>query len=343
MNSRVKLIGVDLGFGFVKAFDGQQPIVMPTALTVHGRPDGEAPSDPLAPDLGLQMMVDGQEVFVGHRAADDWRAPQRPRRPERLFGDYGRRLVLAALGSYIEMENPLHVVLGLPVSHFQRLKSTFETCLLGYHQTAWRQPDDSRIPKNIHIRKIHTVPHPMGTFSGLILDADGRMQDDKFGDQKVVLVDIGLRCTDVILMDRMRFSNRCSATIEMGIGRGLKAIERKLYKESGVRPRFDQLYQAVRLGYIRIADQTYNLERVRNKAFARVAEELADNIAHLLTPAWDLDRLLLTGGGARELADHIAPRLPGDVSQIQNQQDARLNNAQGQWRLARSRWGASSL
>ena len=66
---------------------------------------------------------------------------------------------------------------------------------------------------------------------------------------------------------------------------------------------------------------------------------VAGRIGRMLTAEWDLDRLLLTGGGARELAEPIGPLLPGEVSLIENVQDLRLNNVQGQMHLARSRWG----
>jgi hypothetical protein len=65
---------------------------------------------------------------------------------------------------------------------------------------------------------------------------------------------------------------------------------------------------------------------------------LAESIGRLLATHWDLDCLFLTGGGSRELAAIIGPLLPGEVLQIENEQDVRLNNAQGQLRLARSIW-----
>ena len=343
MKNRTKLVGVDLGFGFIKGFDGQQAVIMPSILAANGRPQEASETALTAPEDGLHLAFEGETLFVGHRAACDWRSPELPRRPARLFSDYGRYLVLAVLATYTEMENPLHVVIGLPVSHYQRLKDAFETRLIGYHQMAWMRPDGSRIPKNVHIRKIYTVPNPMGTYSGLIMDANGRMQADKFKDQKTVVVDIGFRTTDVIAMDCMRFSNRYSGTIDMGVSRGFEQIARKLEAEAGRSLSFDQLYQAVRLGSIHIDMQRYTIERVRREAFSRLAEQLADNIGHLLSAAWDLDSLLLTGGGSRELADYIGPLLPGEVAQIENEQDVRLNNAQGQLRLARSIWGVSGL
>ncbi len=341
MNSRIKLIGVDLGFGFAKGFDGQRPVIIPSLLSEHGRPDnatGSIRSEHLA---GLHLAVDNTEYFVGRRADCDWRSPRIPRRPDRLFGDYGKYLVLAVLAAYTEMENPMHVVIGLPVSHYQRIKTPFEERLLGYHKVAWVEVDGSRRPKNVHIRKLHTIPHPMGTYSGIIMDARGQIQADKFKDRKIAVVDIGFRTTNVIAMDRMRFSNRNSGTIELGVSHGLERIDRKLRDETGQRLSFDQLYRAVRVGHLRIEDQAYNIKRVRREAFRLLAEQLADNIAHLLAAAWDLDSLLLTGGGSRELADYLGPLLPGEVSQIENERDLRLNNAQGQLRLARALWGVS--
>ncbi|MDJ0808591.1 MAG: ParM/StbA family protein [Desulfobacterales bacterium] len=343
MKNPTKLIGVDIGFGFAKGFDGQLPIIFPSILSHHGRPEEAAGPEQGAPGLGLHIEINGEGYFVGRRADCDWRSPQLPRQPDRLFGAYGKHLVLALLSAYTEMESPLHVVLGLPVSYFQLLKASCEAGLIGYHKLVWVEKDGSRIPKNIHIRKLHLVPHPMGTYSGLVMDANGRLQAEKFRERKIAVVDIGFRSTNVIAMDRMRFSNRYSGSIDLGISRGFERIERKLRDETGRSLTFDQLYQAVRMGHIRIEDQTYNIERVRREAFSLLAEQLADNIGHLLAAAWDLDNLLLTGGGSRELADYIGPLLPGEVSQIENEQDARLNNAQGQLRLARALWGASGF
>ncbi|MDJ0668906.1 MAG: ParM/StbA family protein [Desulfobacterales bacterium] len=336
---RFKLIGVDLGFGFTKGFDGQRSVIVQSVLSEQGRTDDSPGTDRLGPDRGFHITADDGDFFVGDRADCDWRSARHPRQPERLFGEYGKRLILAVLADFTEMERPLHLVLGLPVSHWQRLKETFVARLVGYHQIRWLQPDGSRIPKNIHIRKIHTLPHPMGTYLGMLMDADGRIRDEALKDQKVVLVDIGFRSTNVIVMERMRLSNRCSGTIDLGVGRGLEAIDRKLRQQSGYAPRFDQLYQALRMGHIRVEGQTYNLERIRAEAFGRLAEELAARIDRMLTTEWDLDRLVLTGGGARELAEPIGPLLPGAVSLIENLQDLRLNNVQGQLHLARSRWG----
>ena len=335
----IKLIGVDLGFGFTKGYDGQRSVIVQSVLSDQGLTADSPGADRLGQDRGFHILADDGTFFAGCRADGDWCSPLRPRQPDRLFGDYGKRLILSVLSDYTTMESALHLVLGIPVSHWQRLKEPFVERLVGYHKIRSLQPDGSRTPKNIHIREIHTVPHPMGTYLGMLMDANGRMRDDTLKDQKIVLVDIGFGSTNVIVMEHMRLSNRCSGTIDLGVGRAFEAIDRKLRQESGHVPRFDQLYQAVRTGSIRIEGQTYNLERIREEAFGRLAEELAARIERMMTVEWDLDRLVLTGGGVRELAEAIGPLLPGEVSVIENPQDARLNNVQGQLHLARARWG----
>ena len=249
---RIKLIGVDLGFGFTKGFDGQRSVTIQSVLSEDGRTDDTPGAGRPGQDQGFHLEVDEGTFFAGSRADCDWCSSLHPRQPDRLFGEYGKRLILSVLSDYTTMESALHLVLGLPVSHWQRLKEPFAACLVGYHKIYSLQPDGSRMPKNIHIRKIHAVPHPLGTYLGMLMDANGRMRDDALRDRKIVLVDIGFRTTDLIIMERMRLSNRCRATIDLGIGCGFEAIDRKLRQKSGHRPRFDQLYQAVRMGSIRI-------------------------------------------------------------------------------------------
>ena len=241
MNSPNKPIGVDLGFGYTKGFDGQRSVIIQSIVAEDGRTEASPGSERRGQDQSFHILADDGAFFAGSRADCDWNASRLPRQPDRLFGEYGKRLILAVLADYTEMECPLNLVLGLPVSHFQRLREPFEERLLGYHKIRRLQPDGSRIPKNILIRKIHTVPHPMGTYLGMLMDANGQVRDDALQDQKIVLVDIGFRCTDVIVMDRMRLSNRCSGTIDLGIGRGFEALDRKLRQEAGQAPRFDQL------------------------------------------------------------------------------------------------------
>ena len=53
---------------------------------------------------------------------------------------------------------------------------------------------------------------------------------------------------------------------------------------------------------------------------------------------WDMDAIVITGGGAMELAKILQPLIPGNVIPLQNNTDARLNNVQGYFKYGRHLW-----
>jgi plasmid segregation protein ParM len=56
---------------------------------------------------------------------------------------------------------------------------------------------------------------------------------------------------------------------------------------------------------------------------------------------WDIDSIILSGGGSMELAPFILPQIQGNVIPLASDVDARLNNVQGYLKFARYKWGYS--
>jgi hypothetical protein len=173
------------------------------------------------------------------------------------------------------------------------------------------------------------------------MDEDGCYRKSEYNDLKIALVDVGFRTTNIMVMASARFCNRGSACIEMGIAAGFEKIARRLARETEYIPDLNRFYRAVRMGFIRIDDQEYNLTKLREETYQDLSQALADRINDTLRNDWDVERVLLTGGGAADLAEVLAPLIDGEVVLIENDPDVRLVNAQGQLRLARHMWGAS--
>ena len=237
----------------------------------------------------------------------------------------------------------MHVVVGLPVTYFQQWETELAERLTGYHKIGVYQPDGRCARKNIHIRKVHVVPHPLGTFTSLIMDHEGRLRESEYQQKKIAIVDVGFRTTDIMVMASGRFCNRGSGTIEMGMANGFEMVAGKLYRETGTVPDLNRLYRAIRMGFIRIEDQEYNLKKRREEMYRHLSSALADRINYGLKDDWDIERVLLTGGGASDIAEELALLIDGEVVLIEHDQDVRLGNAQGQLRLARHMWGTSGL
>jgi len=340
MNRQPKLLGLDIGFGFTKCADGEDAVIFPSSLR-----RGFTPSDSAG-----RPAVGGYDIAApdgDYRVGDDTGSPSLledfARRPELLWDICAQYLALTAVAPFSEQECPLHLVVGLPLSQTPQWEKPLAERLTGYHKIGIYQPDGGRANKNIHIRKVRIVPHPLGTFATLILNARGYLRASPYRASKVALVDIGFRTTDVMVMTGGRLSHRGSGTIDMGMANGIEAIAAKFAQNASPPPDLQQLIGAIRRGFIRIEDQEYNLQPLREATYQRLAAALADRINHVLREDWDLENVLLTGGGAADLAEDLAPRVKGDVIMIDHHQDPRLNNADGQLRLARHGWGATGF
>jgi len=340
MNRLPKPLGLDLGFGFTKCIDGERTVIFQSHMRQRS---GESDVATELPEETYHIARDGQDYIVGNDALGASLFEDFARRPERLIDAYGKRLVLTATAPFSSHETPLHVAIGLPISYFQHWATELTKRLTGYHKIGIYQADGRCTRKNIHIRKVHVIPTPLGTYTGLILDADGRRQACEYDDLKIAVVDIGFRTTDVMVMASGRFCNRGSGTIEMGMANGFEKIAGRLYRESGVIPDLNRLYKAIRMGSIRIEDQEYNVTKLRDETCREVSVALADRINYNLKDDWDIERVLLTGGGAADAAATIAPLIDSEVVLIEHEQDVRLSNVQGQLRLARHMWGASGF
>jgi plasmid segregation protein ParM len=340
MNRQPKLLGLDIGFGFTKCVDGEQSIVFPSSIRRGFSP----------PDSAGRPAEGGYDIATqdgDFRVGDDTGGPSLlsdfARRPERLLDTFGSHLALTALAAFSEQECPLHLVIGLPLSLTPHWEGPLTKRLTGYHKIDIYQDDGQCVRKNIHIRKVRIVPHPLGTFATLIMNAKGYLRASPYRKSKVALVDIGFRTTDVMVMTTMRFSNRGSATIDLGIADGIEAIAAKLCQTTPALPDLRRLLNAIRRGFIRVEDQEYNLQALRETTYRWLAAAMADRINALLREDWDVESVLLTGGGAADLAEDLAPLVNGEVTLIEHHQDPRLSNADGQLRLARHGWGTTGF
>lgn len=340
MTRQPKLLGLDIGFGFTKCVAGEGTLILPSCL--H-RVLNERDAATLPREGSYRIELDEGHFIVGDDAAGTTPLNHFARRPERLINAFARVLGLTAAAVFSEHERPLQLVVGLPVSQARQWEAPLVDQLSGYHKIGVYRPDGGCVRQNIHIVKVHVVAQPLGTFASLIMDHGGNRRPSDYGEKKIALIDIGFRTTDIMVMNAARFCHRGSGTIDMGLADGFEAIARKLDYETGCLPDLDRLYRAVRMGFIRIEDQEYNLRRLREETFRRLAAALADRIDYQLRDDWDLECVLLTGGGAGELAEDLAPKLDGEIVLIEHEQDLRLSNAQGHLSLARHRWGASGL
>jgi plasmid segregation protein ParM len=342
----MQVLGIDIGFGFTKATNGTDTIIFKSLL-------GESAEIHYWADFGdnrsadhIHVTIDGKSYFIGDLAEQQSRTPKFTLDQEKLITEYVRVLALTAAGLLTrnghQVNVPLNVVSGLPIGFFKRNHERFQGILSGHHSVTYHSPHGQLTTKELYINKVRMLPQPLGSLLNLLMDAQGKVSNKELATQKIGVVDIGFRTTDFTIMDRMRYIDRGSRTIDSGMSKAFGLIAQKLQEKCGVSVELYRLYQAVEEGAIRMRGKSINFAGIRDQVFEHLAGAIAGEIDRLWSHDWDTDLIVLTGGGSRELARHLKPLIDGNVVPLEPHLDSRLNNVFGYLKYGNFAWSAAN-
>jgi plasmid segregation protein ParM len=183
------------------------------------------------------------------------------------------------------------------------------------------------------------LPQPLGSILNCLMDDSGKIINDELDNQKVGVVDIGFRTTDFTILDHLRYIDRGSRTFDNGISKGFGVISNKLREKCGVSVELYRLYKAAEEGTIKMRGHGFSFEKIRDQVYSQLASTIANDLDRLWADDWDIDSIILTGGGCRELAGYLQPLITGNVIPIDSNADPRLNNVLGYAKYGRYIWG----
>ena len=183
------------------------------------------------------------------------------------------------------------------------------------------------------------LPQPIGSVFNLLMDDRGKITNMELKKQKIGVVDIGFRTTDFAILDKLQYLERGSSTLDIGISNSFKVITNKLQQQAGVNVELYRMYDAIDMGSIKIRGKEYDISNLRDQMYAQSAGTIAKNINRLWAEDWDIDTIILSGGGGKELAKYIQPLIEGNVIPIDINTDGRLNNVQGYLKFGQYKWG----
>lgn len=329
--------------GFTKAYDGEThalfPSVIEPAATGTDAPDMEKGVG----EAGYDIEIDGEGLRVGGRTGSSGTRQRNAPDSTALVSRFARPLLLTAAAAFSDRECPLQVVTGLSVTDHPDLQNRLLEQLEGFHKMRFANPGNPSETRNIHIRKIRVFPKPMGTFARLVMGPDGAIAHGEYVDAKIGIVDIGFRTTDAIIVDRLRYCNRGADTFDIGTARCFDTITKRLRQESGVSVDTETLFQGLKLGYVKIKGQEYRLTNLKEQIYRQTALEIADRVNYLWKDDWDIDVIIMSGGGGHLLAGTVGDQFKGEVHLLENSIDSRMNNVMGYYLLGINTWGASGL
>ena len=342
----MQVLGIDIGFGFTKATDGKNTVIFKSLF-------GDADEIQFWADFGdnsplnhIHVSVDGKSYFIGDLAEQQSSVLNFTLDQERLITDFVRILALTVAGMFLKnggtINVPINVVSGLPIGYFKQNYERFNEILTGHHSITYHSYNGQKTTKEIYINKVRMLPQPLGTVLNLLMDDNGKIINQELANQKIGVVDIGFRTTDFTILDHLRYIDRGSRTIDTGISKGFSVIANKLREKCGVSVELYRLYRAAETGSIKMRGHGFTFTKIRDQVYAQLAASIASDIDRLWSDDWDIDTIVLTGGGCRELAQHLQPLINGHVTPVDPVADPRLNNVQGYIKYGRYIWGEAA-
>jgi len=342
----MQILGIDIGFGFTKATSGTDTIIFKSLLGDAGEIQYWADFGDSRPADHIHVTIDGKSYFIGDLAEQQSRAPKFTLDQEKLISEYVRVLALTAAGLLIpngpQVNVPVNLVSGLPIGYFKRNQERFHGLLTGHHSVTYHSPGGQSVSREVYINKVRMLPQPLGSILNLLMDDQGRVSNRELAAQKIGVVDIGFRTTDFAIMDRLRHIDRGCRTIDSGMSKAFGLIAQRLQEKCGVAIELYRLYRAVEEGAIRMRGKSIRFGDIRDQVFEQLAGTIAGEIDRLWADDWDIDLIVLTGGGSRELARHLKPLIDGNVVPLEPHLDSRLNNVFGYVKYAKFVWGAAA-
>jgi plasmid segregation protein ParM len=340
------VLGIDIGFGFTKATDGKDTVIFKSLFGDAGEIQFWADFGDNSPIDHIHVTIDGKSYFIGDLAEQQSSILNFTLDQERLITEFVRILALTVAGMFLKnggtINVPLNVVSGLPIGFFKQNHERFNEILTGHHTVSYHSHNGQQNIKEIYINKVRMLPQPLGSLLNLLMGDNGDIIDEELANQKVGVVDIGFRTTDLTILDHLRYIDRGSRTIDTGISKGFSVIASKLREKCGVSVELYRLYKAAEIGSIKMRGHGFTFTKIRDQVYSQLAGTIANEIDRLWTDDWDIDTIILTGGGCRELFSYLQPLISGNVKPIDPLQDPRLNNVRGYIKYGKYIWGESS-
>ncbi len=326
-----KNFGVDVGFGFTKSIEREGKVLFPSVVgeahDIRYQP-GFNPRDPLNK---ITVDLEGDRFFLGRLAIKQSSLLRNTLSKERIISRESRALFLAALGILFDEEMGVaNMVTGLPVDEYTEFKDQLQEMLLGPHN--FRINGQNKI---VRLGKVRVIPQPFGTVFNLLLTPEGEIADQKLGYSRLGVIDIGFRTSDFCVSDNLEFIDHLSSTSTVALKDAYDLVSRGLNEQFGINRSPYQLEESIREKKVGYQGSEVDIEELVEDAYSTVARKVVSEVVSRWPERWDLDRILVTGGGGITLFNYLAEELKN----LQLVEKGQFSNASGYLKVARRSWG----
>ncbi|HHT02366.1 MAG TPA: ParM/StbA family protein [Firmicutes bacterium] len=302
-----KRVGLDVGYGFVKATDGAKGFSFPSVIGQgHEKPvfSTRMEKRPLIEDL--KVSIGGDSYFVGRAAMRHAKYVQRDLSYTRAADGMFQVLVFSALSLFADgQQNEFKVVTGLPPERMHLMQDVEKRMQQRVTVTLHEGKRSKDI--DIWVSDVEVVPQPLGTYWSYVLNSQGIAKGDLSG--RVGIIDIGFRTSDLALIEDGDYVPEKSKTIPVASSTAYSHITEGLVTKYGFEAEGYILDEAVITKKINVSGESLDITDIVKSAF----QKLASAVLIEMNSFWrlqDLDLMILSGGGGKGIYEFLLPAIP---------------------------------
>lgn len=301
-------IGLDIGYGVVKATTAEQVITFPS-ICGHAREIKFRAEEIASRYPGDQLTDDTGAWFIGDLAAsqlppgEQLRLRGRTANEDRLGNVFRVRLAKAAIGKLLAGHNngeAIHIKLstGLPTDHM-RDQAALKAALVGQHAIC---TDTANFVANV--TEVHVMPQPYGALFSQFLLPTGQL-NPHFTWNRAGVVDVGTYTVDLIVDDNGEYIDMESGSVESGVYTAQQRIAELLERDYRQKMSTKVIERLLRTGYFQSHGEPVDYRREVQEAL----EPLRSATVNLMGEKWktgaNVEIIFLAGGGAALVEDVV--------------------------------------
>ena len=315
-----RVIGIDVGYGYTKIVtDNGNGMVTPLSFrSIVGTYEDGIQVEGLKSVAKEIVTVSNQRFLVGDGALKHSSRILNGREKDWIGSVAYRALLMHALQLAESNSVNLTIITGLPVSYY---RSDREKLINIIREIACNFCIDCNVK---------VIPQPLGSFFNLLLNSNGTVATQTLASEKVGVLDIGFYTTDLLTVSELEAVEKQMDSFENGISTSLEVIAKDIEDTYAMRPSVYKAEQSVRQGYIKAFGVEKDIRLIAQQRLTELAQEITAKAKTIWKNAADIDRVILTGGGAALLKPYL--NLYQHATVIE---DSQFANAMGYYKLGR--------
>lgn len=286
-------IGLDVGYGYTKVRSRQAGEIF---ASVVGTP--EVGRFGLDNPQSKILTVNGNRYSVGDLAVEQSRFLTRREDRSWIETDEYMALVHNAL-LHVRSKTPHRLVTGLPIAYYDDNEKLYDL-LLGAHTV------NNGKCHEFDFENVHVIPQPFGSLFAHSLHGNGATRDASLLVGKVGVIDVGSKTTNLLTASRGRDVYGSTDSIALGGWDVMRAVRTRLQTLCPDAEWKDhEIAGAIQAGFIGYNGEPFNLRDLVADIVVPFAEQVKASATQLWNGGATLEAILITGGGAHLIGDHV--------------------------------------